>query len=43
MWFILESLGPMPLEALHDAGAALCDGLRTMMPGSRIETRLLTG
>lgn len=42
MWFILESLGPMPLEALHDAGAALCDGLRTMMPGARIGTGLLT-
>lgn len=42
MWFILESLGPMPLEALHDAGAALADGLQAMMPGARIDTRLLT-
>jgi DNA/RNA-binding domain of Phe-tRNA-synthetase-like protein len=42
MWFILESLGPMPIEALHDAGAALVDGLRAMMPQSRIETALLT-
>lgn len=42
MWFILESLGPMPIEALHDAGAALCDGLRAMMPAARIETRLLS-
>ena len=41
MWFILESLGPVPIEALHDAGAALGDGLRAMMPASRIETRLL--
>ena len=41
MWFILESLGPMPIEALHDAGAALEDGLRAMMPKSRIDTRLL--
>jgi DNA/RNA-binding domain of Phe-tRNA-synthetase-like protein len=42
MWFILESLGPMPIQALHDAGAALGDGLRAMMPTARIETRLLT-
>jgi DNA/RNA-binding domain of Phe-tRNA-synthetase-like protein len=42
MWFILESLGPMPIAALHDAGAALEDGLRAMMPQSHIETRLLT-
>ncbi|HKP26171.1 MAG TPA: B3/4 domain-containing protein [Dongiaceae bacterium] len=42
MWFILESLGPMPIEALHDAGAALEDGLRAMMPKSHIESRLLT-
>ena len=42
MWFILESLGPMPIEALHDAGAALGDGLRAMMPKVRIESRLLT-
>lgn len=42
MWFILESLGPMPIEALHDAGAALGDGLRAMMPAARIETRLLS-
>lgn len=41
MWFILESLGPMPIEALHDAGAALVDGLRAMMPGSRIESAVL--
>jgi len=41
MWVILENLGPMPIEALHDAGAALGDGLGAMMPKSRIETRLL--
>src|SRR5262245_35823765 len=41
MWFILESLAPMPIEALHDAGTALGDGLRAMMPTSRIETSLL--
>ena len=42
MWFILESLGAMPLEALHEAGAALGEGLRAMMPTARIQSDLLT-
>ena len=42
MWFILESLGPMPIDALHDAGAALGDELRAMMPKAQIQTSLLT-
>jgi DNA/RNA-binding domain of Phe-tRNA-synthetase-like protein len=42
MWFILESLGPMPLEALHEAGGALGDGLRAMMPAARIEATLIS-
>jgi DNA/RNA-binding domain of Phe-tRNA-synthetase-like protein len=41
MWFILESLGPMPVEALHDAGAALGDGLRALMPTARVHSDLL--
>lgn len=41
MWFILESLGPMPIEALHRAGEALANGLLAMSPGARIETKLL--
>ena len=41
MWFILESLGPMPLEDLHEAGATLGDGLRAMMPDARIHTSIL--
>lgn len=41
MWFILESLGPMPAEALQEAGDALAGGLRAMSPGARIATQLL--
>ncbi|KVE35568.1 B3/B4 domain-containing protein [Burkholderia sp. TSV86] len=41
MWFILESLSAMPLEALHEAGDRLIDGLRLMMPGAVIDTKLI--
>lgn len=41
MWFILESLPAMPLEALHQAGDCLAGGLCRMMPGSTINTRLI--
>ncbi|WP_148876180.1 B3/B4 domain-containing protein [Serratia marcescens] len=41
MWFILESLPAMPLAALHAAGDELIDGLRQMMPGVMVETRLI--
>jgi len=41
IWFILESLGPMPLDALHQAGAELSEGLRALMPEARIQTGLL--
>lgn len=41
MWFILESLAPMPIEALHKAAAELGDGLRVMMPDARIRPSLL--
>lgn len=33
MWFILESLPEMPLNALQEAGKMLTDGLEAMMPG----------
>jgi len=33
MWFILESLPEMPLDALQEAGKMLTDGLEAMMPG----------
>lgn len=41
MWFILESLPEMPLEALHAAGKMLTDGLEKMMPGLRYEATLI--
>lgn len=41
MWFILESLPAMPLEALLEAGDRLADGLHRMMPGATIDTRLI--
>jgi DNA/RNA-binding domain of Phe-tRNA-synthetase-like protein len=41
MWFILESLAPMPIDALHAAAAELERGLRTMMPDARIEQSFL--
>ena len=41
MWFILESLAPMPIEALHKARAELGEGLRAMMPDARIQTSYL--
>ncbi|WP_374191206.1 B3/4 domain-containing protein [Caballeronia sp. S22] len=41
MWFVLESLPEMPVTALHDAGDALVDGLRLLMPDAAIDTRLI--
>ena len=41
MWFILESLPEMPLEALHEAGEKLVAGIRQMMPGALIEQVLI--
>lgn len=42
MWFILESLPAMPLEALHAAGNMLTDGLAEMMPGAEFSSRLVS-
>jgi len=42
MWFILESLPEMPLDALHAAGKMLTDGLTQMMPGLLFETTLVS-
>lgn len=36
MWFILESLGAMPDEALAEAGDVFCEGLSRLMPGCEI-------
>lgn len=41
MWFILESLPEMPLDALHHAADELIAGLEAMMPGCRIDKALL--
>lgn len=41
MWFILESLPAMPLEALQEAGDQLSQGLHLMMPGACIESKLI--
>ena len=41
MWFVLESLPEMPVTALHEASDALVNGLRLLMPGAAIATRLI--
>lgn len=42
MWFVIERLDPMPIEALHEAGEALANGLLRLSPEARITTTLLT-
>lgn len=42
MWFILESLPAMPLQALQQAGEELAQGLAQMMPGALIDSRLIS-
>lgn len=41
MWFILESLPAMPLEALNESGDRLIEGLNLMMPGAQIQRSLI--
>jgi len=41
MWFILESLPEMPLEAVQAAGDALISGLLQMMPGATINQQIV--
>jgi DNA/RNA-binding domain of Phe-tRNA-synthetase-like protein len=36
MWFVLESLDTMPIDALNEAATALQAGLRTLIPGCTI-------
>lgn len=36
MWFVLESLDTMPIDALNEAATALEAGLRTLIPGCTI-------
>jgi DNA/RNA-binding domain of Phe-tRNA-synthetase-like protein len=41
VWFILESLAPMPLAALQEAGDELVHGLRHLSPSAAITVTLL--
>lgn len=41
MWFILESLPEMPIEALHEAGDTLERDILRMMPGSLLQSEIL--
>ncbi|TIC79553.1 B3/B4 domain-containing protein [Crenobacter intestini] len=41
MWFVLERLPQMPLEALHEAGAHLTRNLLAMMPAATVSTQLI--
>ena len=39
MWFVLERLDPMPLEALLEAGQDLINGLRRLSPDLRVSIK----
>lgn len=41
MWFILESLGEMPLEALEQAAKELSQGIQNIMPKALIHSHLI--
>lgn len=41
MWFVIERLEPMPIDALHEAGEALALGLRRLSPGVEITQTLI--
>jgi DNA/RNA-binding domain of Phe-tRNA-synthetase-like protein len=41
MWFVLERLGPMPLEALQQAGLELMQGLRALSPQAQLSATLM--
>lgn len=41
MWFILERLEPLPMEALLEAGDVLVSGLRHLAPGAEIATTVV--
>lgn len=42
MWFILESLPPLPPDTLQAAGDALIEGLTQLMPGARFSVTTVT-
>lgn len=41
LWFVLERLEPMPVDALRQAGHELVDGLRRLSPGLTAKVELL--
>ncbi|MDT0510187.1 phenylalanine--tRNA ligase beta subunit-related protein [Novosphingobium sp. MMS21-SN21R] len=41
VWFVLERLEPMPIDALRAAGQDLIDGLRQLHPGAKIAQGLI--
>ena len=41
MWFILESLAPMPIEALQEASDKLVAGLHAMSSHAQVDARLI--
>lgn len=43
MWFVLERLDPMPLDALEQAGAELIAAVRELAPAAEVSARLLRG
>ncbi|UAL08574.1 B3/4 domain-containing protein [Caulobacter segnis] len=43
MWFVLERLEPMPIEALRQAAAELVEGLKRLGPNVTASTVLLRG
>jgi DNA/RNA-binding domain of Phe-tRNA-synthetase-like protein len=42
MWFVLERLEPMPIEALLEAGAVLVEGVRRLAPHAQITQTLVS-
>jgi hypothetical protein len=41
MWFVLERLDAMPLDALMEAGQELVAGVRALSPEATVRTRLM--
>ena len=41
IWFVLERLEPMPIEALLQAGESIAEGVRRLAPHAQISQRLI--
>jgi DNA/RNA-binding domain of Phe-tRNA-synthetase-like protein len=41
IWFVLERLEPMPIEALREAGEAIAEGIRSLAPDAHIAQTLI--